>query len=166
MSKAYTNYIVEHCDYVARVYYFLVEHKIIKDEFIHRIKNHDLSKWSDEEYKAYDKYFYGKNPDEVKEQFNNAWLHHIHHNPHHWQYWVLINDDDGTQALEMPEEYVIEMFCDHAAFSFKSGNLTEVEDWYKAHKTTMMLHENTKIFYEDLLKKYLAAVKEDNNGKA
>ena len=59
MSKAYTNYIVEHCDYVARVYYFLVEHKIIKDEFIHRIRNHDLSKWSDEEYKAYDKYFYG-----------------------------------------------------------------------------------------------------------
>lgn len=168
MSKVYTNYIVEHCDYVARVYYFLVEHKIIKDEFIHRIRNHDLSKWSDEEYKAYDKYFYGKEKtQEIKDNFNYAWLHHIHANPHHWQHWVLMNDEDGTHALEMPEEYVVEMFCDHAAFSFKAGKLTEIDDWYKAHKTTMILHKNTKILYEDILKKYLAAVKEvEKNGEA
>ena len=80
---------------------------------------------------------------------------------------MLINDDDGTHALEMPEEYVVEMFCDHAAFSFKTGKLTEIDDWYKAHKTTMMLHKNTKILYEDILKKYLAAVKEvEKNGEA
>lgn len=169
MSKAYTNYIVEHCDYVAKAYNFLVEHKIVKDAFIHRIKNHDLSKWSDEEYKAYDKYFYGKEKtQEVKDNFNYAWLHHIHQNPHHWQHWVLINDDNSeSHALEMPEEYVVEMFCDHAAFSFKAGKLTEIEDWYKAHKATMMLHKNTKILYEDILKKYLTAVKEvEKNGEA
>lgn len=169
MSKAYTNYIVEHCDYVAKVYSFLVEHKIVKDAFIHRIKNHDLSKWSDEEYKAYDKYFYGKEKtQEVKDNFNYAWLHHIHQNPYHWQHWVLINDDNSeAHALEMPEEYVVEMFCDHAAFSFKAGKLTEIEDWYKAHKATMILHKNTKILYEDILKRYLMAVKEvEKNGEA
>ena len=59
MSKAYTNYIVEHCGNVAKAYQWLVDHKVIQDDFIHRIKAHDLSKWSEDEYKAYDKYFYG-----------------------------------------------------------------------------------------------------------
>ena len=60
MSKKYTNYIKQHCDNVAKAYDWLVKNKIIKDNFIHRIKLHDLSKWSEEEYDAYDKYFYGK----------------------------------------------------------------------------------------------------------
>ena len=47
------------------------------------------------------------------------------------------------------------------------AELTEIDDWYKAHRTTMILHKNTKILYEDILKKYLAAVKEvEKNGEA
>lgn len=168
MSKAYTNYIVEHCGNVAKAYQWLVDHKVIQDDFIHRIKAHDLSKWSEEEYKAYDKYFYGKEKtNEVEEAFNFAWLHHIHQNPHHWQHWVLINDDDGTHALEMPEEYVVEMICDWWAFSHKSGNLKEIFDWYKIHKTNMMLHRNTKVAVEAILDKIKEALKEEEkNGKA
>lgn len=26
-------------------------------------------------------------------RFNIAWLKHIHRNPHHWQYWILLNDN-------------------------------------------------------------------------
>ena len=128
MSKAYTQYIVEHCANVKKAYEWLVDHKIIKDEFIHRIQAHDISKYSDEEYDAYDKYFYGKQGKtiEIKDAFNFAWLHHIHANPHHWQHWVLINDDDGTKALEIPEEYVIEMICDWWSFSHKTENLEEI----------------------------------------
>lgn len=39
---------------------------------------------------------------EVVENFNRAWLLHIHRNPHHWQHWVLINDDPelGETVLE------------------------------------------------------------------
>ena len=67
----------------------------------------------------------------------------------------------------MPEEYVIEMFCDHWAFSHKAGNLEEIFDWYKTHKTNMMLHRNTKVIYEDLLDKVKAILKEEKqNGKA
>ena len=162
MSSAYSEYIVDHCANVRKAYDYLVEHKIIKDQYLMYIVHHDLSKWSDEEFKAYDNYFYGKaKTKEVKDAFNFAWLHHIHNNPHHWQHWVLINDEDGTQALEMPEAYVIEMFCDHAAFSFKKGDLTEIETWYNAHKADMILHKNTKSLYEELLKKYLTAIKED-----
>ena len=162
MSKNYDNYIIEHRTAVETAYQWLVDHKIIKDQYRHVIDIHDVSKWSNEEYDAYDKYFYGKSKTkEVEEQFNFAWLHHIHANPHHWQHWVLINDDDGTHALEMPEEYVVEMFCDHASFSFKTGNLEEISKWYKDHKFNMILHRNTKVMYEDLLDKYMKAVKED-----
>jgi hypothetical protein len=162
MSKDYTNYIIEHCENVRKAYDWLVDHKIIKNDFLMHIVHHDLSKWQDEEYKAYDKYFYGKEKTkDVEEAFNYAWLHHIHNNPHHWQHWVLINDDDGTHALEMPEGYVVEMFCDHASFSFKTGNLEEVSKWYKDHKLNMILHKNTRVMYEDILDKYMKTIKEN-----
>ena len=55
------------------------------------IENHDASKYSDEEYDAYDNYFYGHYSDDMKSQveydFDVAWNHHQKNNPHHWQYW-------------------------------------------------------------------------------
>jgi hypothetical protein len=153
MSTAYKTYIIEHVSNVTKAYNWLIEHNITSESLRTQISLHDVSKYSDQEYDAYDKYFYGDKTKEVKENFNVAWLHHIHNNPHHWQHWVLINDDDGTHALEMPKEYVIEMICDWWAFSHKSGNLYEIFDWYKSHKKNMILHENTKKLVEDLLNK-------------
>ena len=161
MSKKYSEYILEHCDNVKKAYKWLIDHKIIKDKFSHRIQTHDISKYSKEEYDAYDKYFYGTQTVEVKDAFNVAWLHHIHQNPHHWQHWVLINDEDGTKALEMPEEYVIEMICDWWAFSHKSGNLEEIFKWYKDHKANMIMHKNTKIMLEEILDKIKKELKEE-----
>jgi hypothetical protein len=163
MSKAYTQYIVEHCANVKKAYDWLVDHKIISDKYLHRLHTHDLSKYGDEEYAAYDKYFYGKQgkTPEVKEAFNFAWLHHIHNNPHHWQHWVLINDDDGTHALEMPEEYVVEMICDWWSFSHKTENLEEIFSWYDSHKSNMIMHKNTKARVEDILKQIKSILKEE-----
>lgn len=162
MSKNYDNYIIEHRTAVETAYQWLVDHKIIKDQYRHIIDIHDVSKWGNEEYDAYDKYFYGKSKTkEIEEQFNFAWLHHIHHNPHHWQHWVLMNDDDGTYALEMPEEYIIEMLCDHWSFSHRQGKLDEIFKWYEKHKKTMILHKNTKQRYEELLAAIKKALKEE-----
>ena len=116
------------------------------------VLEHDLSKYSAEEYQAYDDYFYGKKNKETERAFNYAWLSHIHHNPHHWQYWVLKHDDEPEEALEMPEQYVIEMICDWWSFSFKTGNLYEIFDWYEKHKG-MVLHEKTRKLVEDTLNK-------------
>ena len=67
----------------------------------------------------------------------------------------------------MPEEYVIEMISDWLAFSHKSGNLKEIFDWYKIHKTNMLLHRNTKVAVEAILDKIKEALKEEEkNGKA
>ena len=153
MSAEYNTYIIEHVDNVKKAYFWLKDHNIIKEDILDQLNLHDASKYTDEEYKAYDDYFYGTKTKADKEAINYAWLHHIHHNPHHWQYWVLVNDDDGTLGLEMPENYVYEMVCDHWAFSHKSGNLYEIFDWYKSHKKNMILHENTRKLYENILDK-------------
>lgn len=151
MSIEYSNYIMEHVANVEKAYVWLREKEIISDELTTQINWHDVSKYLKDEYDAYDNYFYGKKTEKVKTEFNYAWLHHIHNNPHHWQHWVLVNDEDGTHALEMPREYVIEMICDWWAFSHKSGNLYEIFDWYKSHKKNMILHEKTKKLVEELL---------------
>ncbi len=87
-----------------------------------------MSKNTPDEYTPYDNYFYGEQTPAIIEAFNRAWLMHIHRNPHHWQYWVLINDEpkEGTILIEMPYPYIIEMICDWWAFSWIKGDLSEM----------------------------------------
>ena len=119
------------------------------------VLKHDASKSDPEEYDAYDNYFYGNKSYENTQKFNLAWLHHIHVNPHHWQHWVLINDDpkEGTICLDMPYNYIIEMICDWWSFSFKTGNLSEIFSWYESHKAHIKLSDNTRKIVEDILSK-------------
>ena len=116
---------------------------------------HDQSKYDKEEYDAYDKYFYGNRSYEVVQNFNYAWLQHIHKNPHHWQHWILINDDSdlGIVALEIPLNYIIEMICDWWSFSWRSGNLYEIFDWYAKHRDGMQMNDTSRKIIEDILNK-------------
>ena len=116
---------------------------------------HDKSKNDPEEYDAYDNYFYGRNRScAVVEYFNKAWLRHIHKNPHHWQHWVLINDDPklGETCIEIPYQYVMEMICDWWSFSWKENNLFEIFRWYEDHKAHIKLHPDTRKLVEAILK--------------
>lgn len=159
MSVEYDNYIKEHKKYVGKAYEFFLEHlpNLIgnKQDVDSLIYNHDFSKISEEEYAAYDEYFYGLEEETPKiiQNFNYAWLHHIHKNPHHWQYWVLINDEDGIVALDMPHEYIIEMICDWWSFSWKFGNINEIFDWYDSHKEQIILSKNTRDKVEYILQR-------------
>lgn len=153
MSVAYCNYLEEHITNVDRGVRWFVENRpdILRDlgldiDNVH-IHSHDRSKYSIEEFTAYDQYFYGKEKTAaVKENFDYAWLHHIRHNPHHWQYWVLIHDEpnEQTEALAMPSNYILEMVCDWWAFSWAKGDLTEIFKWYDEHKDNMILHTETR----------------------
>lgn len=118
--------------------------------------SHDSSKEEPDEYEAYDAYFYGGNRSyAVVQDFQKAWLLHIHRNPHHWQYWVLINDDpkEGEIILEMPYDYILEMICDWWSFSWASENLYEIFEWYGEHKNYMKLGKKTRKTVEDILEK-------------
>lgn len=54
-------------------------------------------------------------------------------------------------CIEMPYKYVIEMICDWWSFSWSTGNLYEIFNWYEDHKKTMQLHKNTRKLVEDIL---------------
>jgi hypothetical protein len=160
MSQQYDEYLHEHISNVQKAFWWMVDHGVIPPHLpgsVDILMMHDDSKYQAEEYDAYDDYFYGKegkDEDDIQvidSSFDYAWLHHIHHNPHHWQYWVLIGDDEGPKALEMPVSYAYEMIADWWSFSWKGGNLHEIFNWYEAHKDKMILHPNTRIIVEDAL---------------
>ena len=160
MSAKYNEYISEHIANVKKAYFWLKDHAIIdfkEDEadFLKQLNIHDLSKYGEKEYDAYDKYFYGNRSYEVVQNFNYAWLQHIHKNPHHWQHWILINDDSdlGIVALEIPLNYIIEMICDWWSFSWKSGDLYEIFDWYAKHRDGMQINDTSRKIVEDILNK-------------
>lgn len=118
--------------------------------------DHDKSKFEKFEYDAYDDYFYGGNRGyKVVLMFNYAWLHHIHKNPHHWQYWVLLEDDPESglpyKALEIPMSYILEMIADWWSFSWKDNDLGEILDWYDKQKNHILLHPKTKKLVEKIL---------------
>ena len=159
MSVQYDIYLEEHIANVNKAAEWLCDHfediakKLNPSRFGFQIfPDHDFSKYHANEYEAYDAYFYGDKSEKVVKAFNRAWLRHIHLNPHHWQHWVLQHDDEGEEILEMPEETVYEMICDWWSFSFKSGNLYEIFDWYEKHKG-MKLHPNTRKLVEDTLER-------------
>lgn len=159
MSVQYDNYLTEHKENVAKGFRWLKENipEIIEDGLEWQICfNHDASKTDPEEYDAYDAYFYGNNRSyAVVQNFNKAWLRHIHNNPHHWQHWILINDEpkEGMVIIDMPYIYIVEMICDWWAFSWKKGDLNEIFSWYEDRKDYMKLSANTRISVEYILGK-------------
>lgn len=157
MSYQYDQYLVRHRENVRKGFEWirqnlpelLVAGAEWQAEFAH-----DASKNEPDEYEAYDRYFYGNNKSyQVVEDYKRAWLLHIHRNPHHWQHWILINDDpeEGEVVLEMPDNYILEMICDWWAFSWQKGNLSEIFEWYDTHKSYMKLHRNTRKKVESIL---------------
>ena len=141
--------------------------KINTQELLANVQMHDASKNSSEEYDAYDDYFYSeKKTKEIKEAFDYAWLHHLHNNPHHWQYWILKEDDGGVvsgnsmtiKCLDIPDTYLLEMVADWWSFSWKQYltshdkiDLYEVFTWYENHTNTIAMHPNAKKKVEALL---------------
>lgn len=152
MSIAYDQYLTQHKANVKKGFDWIRENlpELVIGEYDYEWQigmAHDASKTNPDEYEAYDAYFYGGNRSyAVVQAFNKAWLMHIHRNPHHWQHWVLINDepDEGEILIEMPYNYILEMICDWWAFSWAKGDLTEIFKWYEEHKDYIKLHEASR----------------------
>lgn len=124
---------------------------------------HDLSKLRLSEFISYARYFYGwdkltqkekfaydKAKAKTEREFDLAWLYHIHRNPHHWQFWILIQDEDEDKILPMPDKYIKEMVCDWKGAGKVQGNHNTLM-WYNKHKDKMQLHPRTRDKVEDML---------------
>lgn len=123
---------------------------------------HDLSKYSWVEFSAGARYYQGnRSPiDREKEVkgYSLGWLHHKGRNKHHWEYW-LDNAADGIQPLEMPLNYVIEMYCDRTAASkiymkdaYHDGSAYE---YFMRGYHHVLMHPNTKALLEHILIGYV-----------
>lgn len=158
MSREYNQYIKKHKLNVIKGFEWIRDYApellVNVDECEINILKHDNSKYDIGEYEAYDNYFYGNiRSYDVVNNFNKAWLEHIHKNPHHWQHWILINDEPNKKEiiLDMPLKYIIEMICDWWSFSWQKGDLYELFKWYDEHKDHMKLSPDTRHTVEYIL---------------
>lgn len=174
MSIIYDRYLKIHKENVYNAFKWLSD-RLPENLFNPEIKEmveyqchlcHDASKSDIEEYDAYDKYFNSSRSYYVVQNFQYAWLHHLHNNPHHWQYWVLINDDkdSGENLLEIPDNYIIEMICDWWSFSWTNGNLYEIFDWYDKGKEYRKINSNSLKKIEEILAFIKLELDNENGG--
>ena len=154
----YLKYVLRHKWFV-----FVASWKIGGSMF--RAAIHDLSKFMPSEWRPYAYWFYGwygyafnggflwehKENAKAHSQFDVAWLLHQHRNRHHWQYWVLQNDTDGTYPLPMPTVYVYEMVADWMGAGRAITGKWECGAWYAKNKEKMVLHNETRLLVEQLL---------------
>lgn len=128
---------------------------------------HDLSKFLPSEWFAYVHAFYpidagerveheeteDHDPGSVAGAFDLAWLLHQKRNPHHWQYWVLIQDDDLPKVLPMPDGLRREMLADWRGAGRAQGKAdpNDCLRWYLEHREKMELHPDTRKWIDDRL---------------
>jgi len=86
---------------------------------------------------------------QVKQAFNKAWLHHQKVNPHHWQYWIIIEGKDRMTVLDMPECYLEEMLCDWIGAGMAITGKREVWEWYDKNKDSMILSDYSRSWIEN-----------------
>ena len=122
---------------------------------------HDLSKYSPVEFSAGAKYYQGdRSPNEIERKergYSAAWLHHKGRNKHHLEYWIDYDPGPGHRmtGMEMPVNYVAEMFCDRVAASKtyrgKASRDGDPLDYYLASRDHYLIHPNTRALLERLL---------------
>ncbi len=129
---------------------------------------HDWQKFTPAEWGAYVQSFYGPykyedRPPELVEEFDRAWLHHQHHGPHHWQHWVLREDDGQTKALRMPGAYVQEMLADWSGAGKAIHGNPDPFEWYMRNREKIILHPATRHDVEMLLHAHLFGENVESN---
>ena len=125
---------------------------------------HDMSKYGPTEFLAGCKYYRGymspNNAERFEKGYSSAWLHHKGRNRHHLEYWTdygKVGDGIGIVSVEMPVQYVAEMFCDRLAASrvYRGEDFRQEDPWlfFQRTKKNAVLHEKTQALLEDMLLK-------------
>ena len=153
----YYNYLQEHVRNVHRAWEEMLFPVVVEKypeqwkQISQDIAEHDASKYSEAEFDAYCNYFYPTEDCPKNEAaFDLAWNHHQKANPHHWQYYVLVQDNGHTKVLDMPISDIVCMLADWHSFSAKDRSSTAY-NWYHKNKGNMNLSINTRIVVEDLI---------------
>ena len=144
-----------------------------------QLLTHDWSKFLPSEWFPYVDYFYGKKytqaeierawrltisvktPDEIKNDFDIAWNKHQKRQPHHWQYWVLLTDNETPRlrALPIPQKYVLEMVADWAGAGKAITGKWEFEEWFLKNKDVYILEDGTRYRVQQAITKLKGKIK-------
>jgi hypothetical protein len=165
---------VKHLRYLS----YVLRHKwhVMRECFKHGLYwrgiTHDLSKFRPSEWIPYVENFYGKPKKAYSEfpaglkyqfdcwklskeywdgRFDMAWLEHIHRNPHHWQHYILREDEGATKILPMPYDVAVEMVCDWRGASRAITGSDNTLDWYTKNRDKMRLDFDTRLLVERLI---------------
>jgi len=164
--KRHWNYL----KYVLRHKWFVMQ-ECFRMGLIWRGLVHDIDKFLPDEWFSYAKFFYNsdgtkkikirkfgyyKPTDTGNKKFDYAWLLHQKRNKHHWQWWILPEDEGGLKILEMPIIYIREMICDWigAGRAQNVENWRDVVPWYSLNKDKMQLHPTTRLILEIMIGYY------------
>lgn len=155
---------LKYASYIIRHKWFVFQAGRLTGASWWRLLKHDWSKLLPSEWIPYARYFYADREqflenerrfkatgiglgiwmNEVEESFKRAWLLHLRRNDHHWQYWVLSNDDGTVECLEMPLYVVKEMLADWMGAGRAITGRWECAEWYAKNRDKMMLHPATR----------------------
>lgn len=122
---------------------------------------HDLSKYAPVEFLVGWRYYQGdRSPNNAEREATGvsmAWLHHKGRNKHHFEYWIdySLNPGEGMVGMEMPTQYVVEMFVDRIAASrnYMKDAYTDASalEYYKKGCHKYIMHPKTAELLEKLL---------------
>lgn len=128
-----------------------------------RLLIHDWSKLTRAEWSPYAQKFFGPSLAHLKDglardarglAFHRAWLHHQHHNPHHWQYWVSPTSEGSFRVLPMPEKFVREMVADWLGAGRAITGEWEATSWFEENREGIRLHPDSLHLVERLLARH------------
>lgn len=158
-QKEYLEYINTHKERVEEFSKWLLSNcpdlfeNIDVEVFKDLIKEHDESKFSEEEFEPYAQKWFGDGKKTL--EYEEAWKHHWMNNEHHPEYWL---------GEDMPYIYILEMICDWGSFSIASGDMNELSDFYfnKAKADPEKnLSDATQEIIEDILSRINSVIKAD-----
>jgi hypothetical protein len=116
---------------------------------------HDWSKFTPRMWGPYARAFYG--PKNIKTgkpdgqpDFDAAWLWHQRVEPHHWQYYVLMEDSGKVHCLPIPDKYRRELLADWRGANRAYGDQS-LWSWYMKTRPARRLHPETQEWLEGRL---------------
>lgn len=153
MSRSVCRAHLAYLRYVVRHKWFVFRAGIKMRAPLWRLVIHDWSKLTPAEWTPYVHAFYRPDIERQNKQpaFDAAWLHHQHRNPHHWQHWLLQEDDGALKTLEMPPALVREMVADWMGAGRAITGRWEVAEWYAKNRDKIKLAPRTRAQVEALI---------------
>ena len=149
-TREYLDYLEEHLSNVQKAWEVLKikckDMRFIYDDYIYHtldnlIYNHDLSKFSKDEFTQYREAFF---PVSECRSLDSAWDHHKDNNPHHWENWTK---QEYTNPYEW-EINCVHMIIDWMAMGFKFNDTAQI--YYEKNKDKIILPDYAVLFIYEI----------------